>query len=153
MLRVMMHKRWAVGLILVLAFCGIALSAYLSSSERSGNALICSIESLSDCNAVITSEYSKVLGVPLADFGILFYTILFVIAAFELILFNPALRRVLQLFAVAGIAVSIWSVYIQQFVINARCIYCLSSAVLTVLILIFASLIEPLRRRPAPVSV
>lgn len=146
-------KRWSVGAILILSFCGIAVSAYLAQSEATGNALICDIQSLSGCNAVVTSEYSRIFGISLADFGLLFYAILFVAAAFELVLFNWVLRRLLQLFALVGIIASLYSVYTQVFIINALCIYCLTSALLTFLILIGASLIEPLRQRLAPVRV
>jgi len=144
-----MLKRTGVILILVLAFCGIAISAYLSQSEAAGSPLICNIQNLSGCNLVVTSTYSRIFGISLADFGLLFYTILFVLAAFELALYNQLLRRALQAFAVVGFVSSLYSVFTQVFVIQALCIYCLSSALITVAILVLASFIEPLRRNPA----
>lgn len=144
-----MKKRWATALILVFAFCGIAVSTYLAQSEANGNPLICNIDVLDGCNEVVSSEYSKVFGISLADFGLLFYTIVFVLAAFELALVNQVLRHTLQGFAVVGILASLYGVVTQAFFIQAWCIYCLASALLTAGILICATFIEPIRLRPA----
>lgn len=143
-------KRWAVGLILVLAFLGIANSAYLAQQEATSAPLLCNLgESLSGCNAVAASEYSRLFGISLANFGLLFYTILFVLAAFELVLYNQLLRKVLQVFSVVGFCFSLYSTYVQIFIIDALCIYCLASAFITLLVLILASSIEPLRAKRA----
>jgi uncharacterized membrane protein len=139
-------KRHAVGLILILAFLGIADSAYLAQSEVSGAPLICNIYSAGGCNAVAESSYSKLFGIPLADYGFLFFTILFVLAAFELALYNQMLRRALQGFALVGVVASIYSVVTQVFIIEAICVYCLLSALLTFGVLVLASMIEPFRK-------
>lgn len=138
-------KRWAAGTILVLAFLGISNSAYLAQSEAAGTPLICNIDSLSDCNVVTQSQYSKIMGISLANFGLLFYTVVFVLAAFELALYNEMLRRALQGFALVGLATSIYSVGIQMFVIDAFCAYCLLSAFLTFFMFVAAAFIEPVR--------
>lgn len=138
-------KRWAAGTILVLAFLGISNSAYLAQSEAAGTPLICNIDSLSDCNVVTQSDYSKIMGVSLANFGLMFYTVVFVLAAFELALYNEMLRRALQGFALVGLVVSMYSVAMQVFVIDALCAYCLLSAFTTFLMFIAAAFIEPVR--------
>ncbi len=142
-------KRGAIVAILILAFCGIADSAYLTQQEVAGVPLICNIENLSGCNTVVASPYSHLLGIPLAYYGLGFYTLMFICAAFELVLIRVWLRRVLQGLAVFGMLVSLYSVYVQTFLVRALCVYCLISVVLTILVLIFASLIEPL---PNPLS-
>jgi uncharacterized membrane protein len=140
-------KRAGVVCILVLAFFGIAVSAYLSQHETNGDPLLCDIQNLSGCNLVVSSPYSHILGVSLADFGFLFYTILFVLAAFELVLFNQLIRHTLQGFALIGISASLYSIYTQVFLVRALCIYCLASAAITLLVLIFASMIEPVWKK------
>jgi len=143
-------KRAGVILILVLAFCGLADSAYLTQHELTGTPLICNIGSLSGCNIVAASQYSHLFGIPLAEFGVLFYSIIFVLAALELILFNQLLRRLIQGVAVIGVLSSLYFVFVQIFFINAFCIYCAASAAITLLILISASFIESIRRRGNP---
>ena len=140
-------KRIGVVAILFLAFCGLADSAYLAEHEINGTPLICNIQNLSGCNIVADSTYSHVFGVPLAEFGVLFYGILLVLAALELVLFDKLLRRVLQGFSLIGVISSLYFTTIQIFFIGAFCIYCTTSALIALIILVLATFIEPIRRR------
>jgi len=143
-------KRIGVVSILILAFFGIANSAYLAESKITGTPLICDIQNLSGCNIVANSQYSQLFGIPLAEYGVLFYGILFVLAALELVLFDRLLRRVLQGAALVGILASLYFTSVQVFLIGAVCIYCLASSIIALLIFILATLIEPLRKNKAP---
>lgn len=139
-------KRIGVVAILLLAFLGMADAAYLAEHEILGTPLICNIQSLSGCNAVAESVYSHLFGIPLAVYGVIFYAVLFVLAALELLVFDRFLRRVIQAIAVIGVVAEIIFTVIQIYFINALCVYCLASAFIAFLILVFASLIEPVRR-------
>ncbi|NNM83678.1 vitamin K epoxide reductase family protein [Candidatus Parcubacteria bacterium] len=136
-------KRIGVIAILILAFCGLADAAYIAQNTARGTPIICNIQGLSDCNTIVTGHYSRLFGIPLADLGVFFYGVLFIFAALEIILFDQFLRRVLQTFSLIGILASFYFVSLQAFVIGAFCIYCLTSAAITLLILVFASFIEP----------
>ena len=131
-------------LILVLALVGLADSFYLASHANTGEPLLCGEGALSGCNTVATSAYSHLFGIPLAEFGFLFYFVVLMLALFELVLFDQLLRRVLQAVAAVGLLSSIYFVVLQAFVIKAFCIYCLLSATLTLGICIIAGLLEPL---------
>src|SRR3989338_6577488 len=85
-------KRIGVVAVLILAFLGLANSAYLAQQETSGDPLLCNIQNFSGCNIVAASEYSKLFGIPLAEYGVLFYGILFVLAALELVIFDRLLQ-------------------------------------------------------------
>ncbi len=145
-------KRLGVIFILVLAFCGLADSAYLAQHEISGTPLQCDLTHLSGCNIVAQSPYSHIFGVPVAEYGLLFYGVVFALSALELAIFDRLLRRVLQVFAAAGLLVSVAFTLLQVFVIQALCEYCLGSAIIAFLIFIFATRIEPVRRRGLPES-
>lgn len=143
-------QRMGVVLILILAFCGIADSAYIAQHELSGTPLICNVQNLTGCNIVASSPYSHLFGVSIAEYGILFYGILFALAALELVLFDRILRRVLQGISLVGVLASAYFTFIEIFRIDAFCIYCLASALIALLTLILASLIEPLRTSARP---
>ncbi|MFZ3044022.1 MAG: vitamin K epoxide reductase family protein [Minisyncoccia bacterium] len=149
-------KRAGVILILILAFFGLADSIYLTQHELNGTPLLCNIQNLSGCNIVATSQYSHIFGIPLAEFGILFYAVIFVLAALEIVLYDQLLRRALQGIALVGIISSLYFTFIQIFVIGAFCIYCFASALIALFIFVLATLIEPVRRRmrenPPPAS-
>ena len=139
-------RRIGVVFILVFAFLGIADSAYLAEHEANGTPLICNIQSLSGCNTVAESQYSRFFDIPLAQYGVLFYSILFVLSALELAIFNRLLRRILQGISLVGIIASLYFTFVQVFVIGAFCIYCLASAIIALFIFICASSIEPIRK-------
>ncbi len=148
-------KRVGVVLILLLAFCGLADSAYLAQHEMNGSPLICAVQSLNGCNTVADSPYSRLFGLPIAEYGVAFYGALFVFAALELVLFDRLLRRILQGMAVLGMLSSLYFTSVQVYFIGSFCTYCVVSAVITLLVGILASLIEPVRVRahrqpPAP---
>ncbi|MFI5260719.1 MAG: vitamin K epoxide reductase family protein [Candidatus Paceibacteria bacterium] len=140
-------KRIGVILILVLAFAGLSDSAYLTQHEISGTPLLCNIQNLSGCNVVAASPFSHLFGIPLAEFGLLFYGILFVLAALELVFFDQLLRRIMQTVSALGLLASIYFTSEQIFFIGAFCIYCLASALITLLVFVLASFIEPIRMR------
>ena len=138
-------KRIGVVLILILAFCGLSDSLYLSQQEASNAPLLCNIENLSGCNIVATSQYSHLFGLSLAEYGVIFYAFTFIIAALELVVFDRLLRRMLQVVSLIGIVASLYLTFVELFVVRALCIYCLASASIALFIFIFACLIEPLR--------
>lgn len=145
-------KRIGVILILIFAFFGLADSIYLTQHELSGTPLLCNIQNLSGCNIVASSQYSRIFGIPLSEFGILFYGLVFVLAALEIIIFDQLLRRVLQVLALIGLISSAYFTMVQVFLIGAFCIYCFASALITLFIFVLATMIEPIRKRPRQAS-
>jgi len=139
-------KRAGVVFILILAFFGLADSAYIAQTEASNTPLICNVDNLSGCNIVASSPYAHLFGIPLAEYGVVFYSLIFILAALELALFNRLLRRIIQGISLIGVVASLYFTLIEIFVINALCIYCLVSAFITLLVLIVASFIEPIRK-------
>jgi len=140
-------KRLGVVAMVLLAFAGLADNFYLLEHEESGTPLLCNIQNLTGCNIVANSKYSHLFGVPIADVGVALYSVLFIVAALELVLGYRTLRRALQAFALIGLALSLVSAAMQIFVIHALCIYCLGSGVIALLIFILAWGIEPIYRR------
>ncbi|MBU6323682.1 MAG: vitamin K epoxide reductase family protein [Patescibacteria group bacterium] len=129
-------KRAAVWLILLLTFVGIADAAYLAESETTGTPLVCNIQGLTGCNVVAQSEYSRLFGIPVADYGVAFYAVLFALAALEVALVAVAIRRTIQALALVGVLTSAVFVYVQLALIHAICIYCMASAFISLLIFI-----------------
>ena len=108
-----------------LALLGFADAAYLSFEKLSGNVPPCIITS--GCDTVTNSSYSYFGPIPVAVAGALFYLTL-------LILFFSALESKDTKWAVlalqltpCGFAFSLYFLFIQAFVLEAYCIYCLGS--------------------------
>ena len=74
-------KRAGVVAILILAFCGLADSVYIAQHEMSFVPLLCGADGLTGCNIVAANPYAHLFGIPLAEYGIFFYSLLFILAA------------------------------------------------------------------------
>jgi uncharacterized membrane protein len=123
---------------LVFAFIGIADALYDSYAIYAGQLLWCP-PPIDGCNTVANSPYARIFGVPLGYFGLVIYLHMFALAAF--LAFDPfsrGLRAGALLYAALGVFSSICFMYIQITFIHAFCIYCLISAILTLLLFIAA---------------
>ena len=123
----------------ILSFIGLANSFYLVQAHVSGEPLTCGV--LTGCNAVAASPYSILFGVPLASWGVLFYFAVFVLSATMLMARVRVLSRVFLLITAFGFISSIYFTYLQFFLIEAVCMYCMLSAIIAILLFFFALLI------------
>lgn len=128
-------SRW---LILIFSFLGIADSAYLADSALTGVLPTCRFGSVDGCKTVAQSAYSHLFGIPLGVYGVVFYTLLFILSAVALLWIHQKVKTAIQVLAVFGVLASLAFIGIQIFLIKALCLYCVTSAALTVFILIAA---------------
>ncbi len=131
-----MKKRMAIAL---LALLGLLMSVYLLLYTLGFyGELVCGTGS---CEAVQTSEYATFLGLPVAGWGVAWYTSVFVTAFLSV---QPAHHeaiwpaKLIFLLAAVGVAFSGYLTYLELFVIHAICWWCATSALLTLLIFILA---------------
>jgi uncharacterized membrane protein len=120
-----------------LAVIGIADAFYVAQASYTGRLLWCPI--IDGCNSVAQSPYARIAGVPLSYLGLIFYLNMVGVAA--LLAYDPysrGLRLGAMVYAGLGVSYSTLGMYLQLSVIQAVCIYCLISAVITVLLFISA---------------
>lgn len=132
-------NKWFAIAILVLSIAGVVDSSYLLVKHYTHSAVNCSI--FSDCDVVTSSAYSTIMGIPVALLGIIFYVIVF---AFALILLKSKSRKYsISFFSISstGFLVSMGLVYVQAFILNAFCFYCLISASLSTVLFILSIII------------
>ncbi len=116
---------------------GIIVSGYLSAKRLTGGSLACS--RWAQCDTVNNSIYAKIHGVPVSFIGLAGYIVLFALAIAALQTWGATQRRVLTLsfvLALGGVAFSAYLTYIELFVIDAVCNWCVTSAVLITLLAI-----------------
>lgn len=125
-------------LIILLSFIGVADTWYLAYSALTDSALSCGINVIDGCNTVAQSEYSRLLGIPLGIYGVVFYVLTFIAAGILLVLPTRLLFKGLFILSVIGLVFSLYFLSLQVFVIKALCIYCLVSIALSLLIFAFS---------------
>ena len=135
-------------LVLILALLGLAVSGYLAYVEITQTAAVCG--PVGECNAVQSSDYARVLGIPVAVLGIVNYLAilgLWIVQRTASGKWRQWTGWALLLMTVFGVLFSIYLTLLELFVIDAVCIWCLSSAVITTSLLLV--IVWQLARRPS----
>ncbi len=119
----------------VFALIGLGDSVYLTVQHFTDEKVPCSI--ITGCEQVLTSEYAEISGIPTAVFGAIAYFLAFalaLLAAFG----NRKLWFFYGLLALLMFMFTMWLVYLQAFVIEAFCQFCLLSALTTTVLFVIA---------------
>ncbi len=133
---------WIIGLSSV----GLIDALYLSYARYMGVTVPCSVTE-GGCAIVAASPYAVVFGIPLAYLGVMFYAITIALAVLYKKYANFYLQYALIATIVFGAIDSLYFMYLQAFVIGAFCIYCIISAIITWLLLVFAMILHIRHKR------
>jgi uncharacterized membrane protein/thiol-disulfide isomerase/thioredoxin len=127
-------------LIPILALLGLGIAVYLAYVEITHIEAICG--PVGECNVVQASPYARILGIPVAVLGLLNYMAVIVLWAGQKIpggrWANLSALGLLGL-TLFGTLFSIYLTCLELFVIRAVCAWCLSSAVVTTLLMLLAA--------------
>ena len=122
-----------------LAMVGLGISLYLSYVEVVQVKAVCG--PIGECNLVQSSEYAQIIGVPIAILGALSYISVIVLWAGKRYL-SPNQDNIAYTFLLSlTIFCTVFSIYltvIELFAIGAVCAWCLASAVISTLLMIWA---------------
>jgi uncharacterized membrane protein len=131
----MTKRKWMA----LISLAGLFLGAYLTLYKVGViGALVCNVGS---CEQVQTSRWSVFLGLPVATWGVGFYLLMLVLSIAGLqprFSDSRRLSLVVMLLAGWGVVFTAWLNYLEAFVINAWCEWCLGSAAMVVLLFVLA---------------
>jgi uncharacterized membrane protein len=112
----------------ILAVCGIGVATYIAIADASAGAPACG----HGCETVANSRYSHLAGVNVAVIGIGGYIALLLAAGAP----GDVGRFAGLLVALVGFGFSVYLTYLELFVIDAICQWCVASACLMTLLLV-----------------
>jgi uncharacterized membrane protein len=115
---------------IVLAVLGLGVAGYLTYVHYEGIRPVCGLGG--DCEKVQSSEWSKLVGVPVALLGLLTYA---AILAASLARREEALTAA-ALLSLVGFGFSVYLTYRELFTIDAICQWCVASAIIMTLLAI-----------------
>ncbi|HKD97967.1 MAG TPA: vitamin K epoxide reductase family protein [Micromonosporaceae bacterium] len=125
---------WVPAVTLVLAVAGLAVSIYLTYEHFTGSTtLACSDNGVINCLKVTTSAQSKVLGIPVAVLGLVYF-----VAMIPLCLPvawrdpRPLVARARLVASVVGVGFVLYLLYAELFEIGNICLWCTVVHVITV---------------------
>ncbi len=119
----------------LVALVGLGDAIYLTIQHYTGEKVPCSVTG--GCEAVLTSSYAEIGGIPLAAFGAAAYFIAFslaILAAFG----NRLMWKLFGIQTALMAGFSLWLIYLQAFVILEYCQFCLLSAATSVTLFLIA---------------
>ena len=125
----------------LVALAGLFVALYLTLFKLGyiGN-LVCAVGS---CEVVQTSRWATFLGYPVAAWGVAYYATVLATSLAGLRGDFADDRRVSQLLVLmtaVGVLFSLWLTYLELFVIDAICLWCVVSAVLATLLFVISLL-------------
>jgi vitamin-K-epoxide reductase (warfarin-sensitive) len=127
-------------LVALLAVCGIVVSSTsLQHHYATSKTAYCDIGESFNCDIVNRSEYSSILGIPVALIGMLGYGALAGLAT----VYRERRETPVMLFggAAAGLVFALYLTYIEGHVLGVWCILCLSSLAIIATTTILAAVI------------
>lgn len=117
---------------ILMALVGIGISVYLSYVKLSDTEVICANTGVIDCHSVQDSAYASLLGIPIALLGLGGYSLIMAI-----LLLNDRVEFLAEygtaiLFSVTlfGFMYSLFLTYVEGFVLEKWCQWCIASALL-----------------------
>jgi len=113
-----------------LGLAGVAISAYVWYTHVTDGPVVCIG---SGCATVIRSEYGRLLGIPNGALGVLYFGLVTVTPLLERSLL-PEARSLMLIPTSIALVLYLYLTYLQFFVLQAVCNWCLMSAGLTLLI-------------------
>lgn len=125
------------GLIAVIALGGVIVSAISLQRHYAKSATeFCDFSQKFSCDIVNRSEYSKIMGIPVAGIGVVGYAVLFVLSTFWRSRFETP-NRLLGA-AIAGLCFALYLTYVEAYKLETWCILCLISLALISVISLLA---------------
>ena len=121
------------------ALCGlgIVVAGYLVTKRFTAGSLACT--RWAQCDVVNNSVYSQIYGVPISVIGLAGYLLLLALALASLRTAGRTRRQILLLsfvLSLAGVAFSAYLTYLEIYVIEALCAWCVASAAIITLLAI-----------------
>lgn len=142
---------------LLLSVLGVLISTYLSVKRFTGGSLACS--RWAQCDVVNNSLYAKIYGVPVAFIGLAGYLLILGLALAALETEGDRRRLLVALglvFALGGLGFSAYLTYIELYVIEAICSWCVASAIVITLLAVVGTVnlwrTAPGRAKASPAS-
>jgi uncharacterized membrane protein len=123
-------RSWSL-LSIIISLVGIAVAGYLSFASFNLDMLTCNI---GDCLTVQSSDYARIAGIPIALLGLGMFAAIFSLGVARIMWsgFEEFATFAAFALAVTGTLYSAYLTYVEIWVIEAICQWCVASAVLTV---------------------
>lgn len=124
-------------ILIILGAIGFLLSFYIYIRKSAKKPLVCPLRS--NCDKVVGSKYSEILGIPVEILGMVYYAFV-VLSHVGLYLFPGIVDSFVMSFAIllsfGAFCFSVYLICVQAFILREWCFWCMTSAFVSFLIFI-----------------
>jgi uncharacterized membrane protein len=122
-------------IVILLSCTGFLLANYIRTTKKAPGTLVCPMEG--SCEEVVTSQFSKIMGVPVEIMGMAYYSLTFLVYLSFLI--SPTLLPEVSSYIMLGVGATafLFSIYltiVQSALLKHWCTWCLCSAAISTII-------------------
>jgi uncharacterized membrane protein len=128
------RERWGLRTVLLCSLAGLLVAAYLvklhAAIAGKPSRGLCTFNDTLSCDKVLASPYAEIAGIPVALMGLLGFGLVFGLAAWRLCWGDRSPRplpAILALMAGVGLLFELGMTWVEVFVIQAICPYCLTA--------------------------
>lgn len=121
-------------LVFILSLLGLAVAAFLLYEYNFASSMICPTGG--GCDIVRVSPYSSFFGISIPVLGVIFYLFMAVLSVLRSHnLDNTLIKNIKLVVGAMGFTFGLYLTYLEGFVINAYCFWCLLSFIISAVIL------------------
>lgn len=129
--------------LIILSLIGLLDASYITFERFSNRIPPCSDNIFyTDCGKVLDSAYATIFSIPVSVLGILYYVTLLSLLIFVLRQKRTQYFNVLHIISLTGFITSLYLIFLQIYVIQSICLYCMISAFCSITIFIILSFIR-----------
>ena len=119
-----------------LSLLGILLAIYLLVEQIFQPSFQpCNINSVVNCNAIISGSVSKTLGLPTPLYGLIGYIVIFFASIYKK-------KKLALSMATFGLLFCLWIAYQELFLLHVICPVCIGCQIIMITVFIFASMLN-----------
>lgn len=96
------------------------------------------LNSQSQCEAVQSSVYGKILGIDNPWFGVFGFAALMIFAGLNILKENKVLRRLIVAGGIVSGSMAIYFLYLQAFIIGHYCVFCVIVDIISIILLLIS---------------
>lgn len=142
-------------ILIVLSILGLGVSSYLAYVYMADIPVRCSEGGfLSGCKDVQKSEFAQFFSIPIPLFGVLFYLFILFDQTFLQKLHRRlyAWRSFFWFVSLVAFLFSLYLTFLEAFVIEAWCIWCIGSGVISIMIFIIACMLFRIQHKEQQIT-
>lgn len=125
---------------LIFSFVGFLDASFLSMKHYLRSPVTCG--SWQGCDVVTASSYATLNGIPIATLGALYYLVVFLLIIAYLDEPKPIFIHSIAWITAAGFFASLYLFFVQAFILESYCLYCIGSLICSSVLFITTCLIQ-----------